>query len=114
MGARCESRLRGLCRLEFGSKSFDSFLRNWLAQQQPQPVVDLFRLGRNSTQRIAGVEGNLTFIREERVQLRAMLLRAARAGKLLYQDGALLSDFLENGDGAATSAQLDELDEIMK
>ena len=95
------------------SKSFARFLVSWLAGQQPQPVVDLFTVGRSGVQRVAAVEGNLAFIREERMQLRALLLRAARAGKLPYQDGALLDDFLDGSEEAATPAKLEELDEMM-
>ena len=57
------------------------------------------------------MEGNLAFIREERTQLRALLLRARREGKLAFQDGAMLHDFVESADAAATSAELDELDD---
>ena len=46
-------------------------------------------------------------------QLRALLLRAAREGKLLYQDGALLDDFLDGSVEAAASAELEELDDMM-
>ena len=98
---------------EFGKGTFGTFLVAWLAEQQPQPVVDLRSrtLGRSGTQRVAAVEGNLAFIREERTQLRALLLRARREGKLAFQDGAMLHDFVESADAAATSAELDELDD---
>ena len=98
---------------EFGKGTFGTFLVAWLAEQQPQSVVDLRSrtLGRSGTQRVAAVEGNLAFIREERTQLRALLLRAGREGKLAFQDGAVLEDFVENADDAATSAELDELNE---
>jgi hypothetical protein len=46
-----------------------------------------------------------------RSALRALLLRAGREGKLAFQDGAVLEDFVENADDAATSAELDELNE---
>jgi len=42
-----------------------------------------------------------------------LLLRAAREGKLLYQDGARLDDFLDGSEDAASSTKLDELDERM-
>ena len=76
-------------------------------------MVDLFTVGRSGVPRVAAVEGNLAFIREERMQLCALLLRAARAGKLPYQDGALLDDFLDGSEEAATSAKLEELDDLM-
>lgn len=52
------------------------------------------------------------FMRDlERTQLRALLLLAGREGKLAFQDGAMLHDFVESADDAATSAELDELDD---
>ena len=95
---------------DFGTCSFDVFLRTWLGQLQPQPVVDLFMVTNSGTQRIAAIEGNLAFIREERIRIRALLLAAARAGKL-SDDGALLSDFVAEGRKAASAAELDARDE---
>ena len=66
---------------------------------------------RASAKRVAAVAGNLAFIREERAQLRTLLLRAAREGMLPYLNGALLEDFVENVDDAASPTELDELDE---
>ena len=94
---------------DLGTRSFDIFLRTWLSQLQPQPVVDLFTVINSGTQRIAAIEGNLAFIREERVRIRALLLAAARAGKL-GDGGALLGDFVE-GCVAASAAELDVRDE---
>ena len=74
-------------------------------------MVDLLTVGRSGTRRVAAVESNEAFIREERIQLRALLLRAGREGKLLFQNGAMLHDFVESADAAATSAELDELDD---
>jgi hypothetical protein len=96
---------------EFGKGTFGKFLVEWLGGQQPQPVVDLLTVGRSGTRRVAAVESNEAFIREERIQLRALLLRAGREGKLLFQNGAMLHDFVESADAAATSAELDELDD---
>eukprot|EP00966_Prymnesium_polylepis_P321054 7377371-Prymnesium_polylepis.1 len=94
---------------DFGTGSFDVFLRTWLGQLQPQPVIDLFTVTNSGTQRIKAVEGNLAFIREERIRIRALLLAAARAGKL-SNEGALLADFVE-GRAAAATAELDLRDE---
>jgi hypothetical protein len=65
---------------DFGTSSFESFLRTWLGQLQP-PVVDLLTVTNSGTLRTAAIEGNLSFIREERVRIRALLLAAAHAGK---------------------------------
>ena len=97
---------------EFGKGTFGKFLVEWLGGQQPQPVVDLLTVGRSGTRRVAAVESNEAFIREERIQLRALLLRAGREGKLLFQNGAMLHDFVESADAAATSATSAELDEL--
>ena len=94
---------------DFGTGSFESFLRIWLGQLQP-PVADLFTVTNSGTQRIAAIEGNLSFIREERVRIRALLLAAARAGKL-SDEGALLGEFLESGRTAPSMAELDARDE---
>ena len=50
-------------------------------------------------------------IREERSQLRALLIQAARDGTLAYANGSLLEDFLEGTNTAATPAELEELNE---
>ena len=52
----------------------------------------MFTVTNSGTQRIAAIEGNLSFIREERVRIRALLLAAARAGKL-SDEGARLANF---------------------
>ena len=56
------------------------------------------------------VDGNLTFIREERRRLRERLLSAARDGKLRYNNGALIDVFVADGCCAATAIELDGLD----
>ena len=96
---------------QFGTKSFGTFLVGWLAELQPQPVANLLAVGGRGQQRTAAVEGNLTFIREERSQLRALLIQAARDGTLAYANGSLLEDFLEGTNTAATPAELEELNE---
>ena len=89
--------------------SFDAFLRTWLSQLQPQPVVDLFTVTSRAVQRTAACDGNLALIREERSRVRELLSTAARAGKLNEQ-GAQLADFVE-GEGAMSATELDALDE---
>jgi len=93
---------------EFGSGSFDTFLVTWLGQLEPQPVVNLLTVANSGTQRRAAVEGNLAFIRQERVRYRQLLLSAARAGKL-NATGAVLGDFVTSG--VASASDLDAMDE---
>ena len=57
-------------------------------------MVDLFTVTNSGTRRVAAIEGNLAFIREERIRIRALLLAAARAAGKLSNEGALLDSCL--------------------
>ena len=57
------------------------------------------------------IASNERFIAEERTLLRERLLAAARAGRLPFQDGALVDVFVEDGKSAATAIELEALDD---
>ena len=91
----------------FGGGTFGAFLVGWLGRMG-RGVVDLNAQRGSGAGRREGIRGNEAFIREQRQLLRERLLDAARAGKHPFPDGALLGDFVEDGEGA-TRADLEEL-----
>jgi hypothetical protein len=91
----------------FGSGTFGAYLVEWM---RSRGVVDL-----NTVRGIGGrreaIASNERFIAEERTLLRERLLAAARAGRLPFQDGALVDVFVEDGKSAATAIELEALDD---
>lgn len=81
----------------------------WLGRDE-RGVVDLNKVRGAGTAKSAAQKGNEAFIKEERVQMRARLLAAARAKKLPFTD-ALLDAFVAEGMEAATEGDLTALDE---
>ena len=85
----------------FGKGGFGKFLTGWLCRRG-RDVVDLNSVSGSGAKRREAAASNEAFIKKERDQLRAQLLAAAHARKLLYTNAAL-DDFVADSATAASS-----------
>ena len=94
---------------ESGGGRFANFFQRWLEQQGVANLKAL-DVSKRAAMRTA-VRANEAFIGTERDAIRARLLAAARAQRLVYQDGPQVDIFVEQGDSEASAIDLEALDE---
>ena len=94
---------------ESGGGRFANFFQRWLEQQGVANLKAL-DVSKRAAMRTA-VRANGAFIGIERDAIRARLLAAARAQRLVYLDGPQVDIFLEQGDSQASAIDLEALDE---
>jgi hypothetical protein len=91
----------------FQMGTFGAFFRSWLRERG---VVDLNALRGSGVSRGDATRDNLAFIRQERIELRARLAAAAKAGNLAFTEGLNQGEALRPGTVALTETELDQLD----
>ena len=94
---------------ESGGGRFANFFQRWL-EQQGVANLKAMDVSKRAAMR-AAVRANEAFIGTERDAIRARLLAAARAQRLVYQDGPQVDIFVEQGDSEASAIDLEALDE---
>ena len=93
---------------EFGSGTFGSFLCRWMAAHS---VTDLFTVSGCAKARAPSIKRNEQFIATQRSRMREQLHSAACAGQLVWHDGPMVDLFVPEGITAATTAELEELED---
>ena len=94
---------------ESGGGRFAGFFQRWLEQLGVANLKAL-DVSKRAAMRTA-VRANEAFIGTERDAIRARLLAAARAQRLVYLDGPQVDIFVGQGDSEASAIDLDALDE---
>ena len=91
----------------FQTGTFGAFFGRWLREHG---VINLHALRISGVSRGDAIRANLAFIQQERIELRARLAAAAKAGKLAYTEGLNQGEAMRQGTVALTDKELVALD----